>query len=58
MATLVVNYNEQLLLEAYKVLMPNRVDCIDESTSLVNSQSFMCPSLYINEDYVSMKMMK
>ncbi len=37
--TLVVNFNEQLLLEAYKVLMPNRVDCFDETTSLVNSQN-------------------
>jgi hypothetical protein len=37
--TLVADYDEQLLpllLEAYKGLLPNRKDCLDESTSLVD----------------------
>jgi hypothetical protein len=40
--TLVVNYDEQLLspllLEGYKVFIPNRVDYLDEFASLVNLQ--------------------
>jgi hypothetical protein len=38
--TLMANYDEQLLpllLEAYKGLLPNKRDCLDESTSLVDS---------------------
>ncbi len=39
--TLVANYDEQLLLplllEAYKGLLPNRGDCLDEFASLVDS---------------------
>ncbi len=39
-ATLVANYDEQLLLplllEAYKSLLPNRKDCLDEYASLVD----------------------
>ncbi len=38
---LVANYDEQillpLLLEAYKGLLPNRGDCLDEFASLVDS---------------------
>jgi hypothetical protein len=40
--TLVADYDEQLLLplllEAYKGLLPNRGDCLDEFVSLVDSQ--------------------
>ncbi len=39
--TLVADYDEQLLpllLEAYKGLLPNSGDCLDESISLMDSQ--------------------
>jgi hypothetical protein len=39
--TFVADYDEQLLLllllEAYKSLLPNRMDCLDEYASLVDS---------------------